>query len=70
LLDYCSALLCSAEFAQQQENNKRVKLSDGVETSTKDLLKAKIKIYIGLGTHLFVKVPRPGGSEVSFSVFE
>jgi len=24
----------------------------------------------GLGTHLFVKVPRPGDSEVTFSVFE
>jgi len=24
---------------------------------------------IGLGTHLFVKVPRPGDSEVTFSVF-
>jgi len=23
-----------------------------------------------LGTHLFVKVPRPGDSEVTFSVFE
>jgi len=25
---------------------------------------------IGLGTHLFIKVPRPGDSEVTFSVFE
>jgi len=25
---------------------------------------------IGLGSHLFVKVPRPGDSEVTFSVFE
>jgi len=25
---------------------------------------------IGLGTHLFAKVPRPGDSEVIFSVFE
>jgi len=25
---------------------------------------------IGIGTHLFVKVPRPGDSEVTFSVFE
>jgi len=25
---------------------------------------------IGLGTHLFVKVPRPGDSEVTFLVFE
>jgi len=24
----------------------------------------------GLGTHLFVKVPRPGNSELTFSVFE
>jgi len=23
--------------------------------------------YVGLGTHLFVKVPRPGDSEVTFS---
>jgi len=27
-------------------------------------------LYVGLGTHLFVKVPRPGDSEVTFSVFE
>jgi len=26
--------------------------------------------YLSLGTHLFVKVPRPGDSEVTFSVFE
>jgi len=25
---------------------------------------------LGLGPHLFVKVPRPGDSEVTFSVFE
>jgi len=25
---------------------------------------------LGLGTHLFVKVPRPGESEVTFLVFE
>jgi len=25
---------------------------------------------IGLGTHLFVKIPRPGDSEGTFSVFE
>jgi len=25
---------------------------------------------LGLGTHLFVKVPRPGDSEVTFVVFE
>jgi len=25
---------------------------------------------LGLGTHLFVKVPQPGDSEVTFSVFE
>jgi len=25
---------------------------------------------LGLGTHLFVKVPRPGDNEVTFSVFE
>jgi len=25
---------------------------------------------LGLGTHLFVQVPRPGDSEVTFSVFE
>jgi len=24
----------------------------------------------GLGIHLFIKVPRPGDSEVAFSVFE
>jgi len=25
---------------------------------------------VGLGTHLFVKIPRPGDNEVTFSVFE
>jgi len=25
---------------------------------------------VGLGTHLFVKVPRPGDSKVTFSVIE
>jgi len=29
-----------------------------------------IENIIGLGIHLFVKVPRPGDSEVTFSVFE
>jgi len=32
-----------------------------------------LKIFfscLGLGTHLFVKVPRPGDSEVTYSVFE
>jgi len=27
-------------------------------------------IKLGLGTHLFVKVPRPEDSEVTFSVFK
>jgi len=27
-------------------------------------------IFLGLGTHLFVKIPRPGDSEVTFSVFQ
>jgi len=27
-------------------------------------------VALGLGTHLFVKLPRPGNSEVNFSVFE
>jgi len=26
--------------------------------------------FLGLGTHLFVKITRPGDSEVTFSVFE
>jgi len=30
----------------------------------------KLKQGCGLGTHLFVKVPRPGDSEVTFSLFE
>jgi len=38
------------------------------------LPKLKISInsycFFRLGTHLFVKVPRPGNSEVTFSVFE
>jgi len=25
---------------------------------------------LGLGTHLFPKIPRPGDSEVTFAVFE
>jgi len=29
-----------------------------------------IVVVLGLGTHLFVKVPRPGDSEGTFSVFE
>jgi len=35
-------------------------------------MQARIFLYIGLGlgTHLFVKVPRSGDSEVTFSVFE
>jgi len=28
------------------------------------------RIGLDLSTHLFVKVPRPGDSEVTFSVFE
>jgi len=27
-------------------------------------------LFLGLGTHLFVKVPRPGDSEVTFLVFQ
>jgi len=30
----------------------------------------KYGIGLGLGPHLFVKVPRPGDSEVTFAVFE
>jgi len=30
----------------------------------------QIAIYLGLGAHLFVKVPRPGDSEGTFSVIE
>jgi len=26
-------------------------------------------LSLGLGTHLFLKVPRPGDSEVTFAVF-
>jgi len=29
-----------------------------------------LKVSLGLGTHLFVKVPRPGDSKRSFSIFE
>jgi len=31
---------------------------------------AALKIGLGLSTHMFVKVPRPRDSEVTFSVFE
>jgi len=31
---------------------------------------AKFFHFLGLGPHLFVKVPRSGDSEVTFSVFE
>jgi len=31
---------------------------------------AKTHFAVDLGTNLFVKVPRPGDSEVTFSVFE
>jgi len=27
-------------------------------------------LVLGLGPHLFVKIPRPGDSEVTFAVFE
>jgi len=27
-------------------------------------------VILGLDTHLFIKVPRPGDSEVTFSIFE
>jgi len=30
----------------------------------------QINVGLGLGTHLFVKVPRPGDSERTISVFE
>jgi len=30
----------------------------------------KVVKGLGLGTHLFIKVPRPGNSEGTFSVFE
>jgi len=30
----------------------------------------KFELGLGLGTHLFVKVPRPGDSEETFSVME
>jgi len=30
----------------------------------------QLLIKLGLGTHYFVKVPRPGDSEVIFSIFE
>jgi len=31
---------------------------------------ALLKNWVGLGTHLFVKVPRPGDSDVTFSVLK
>jgi len=36
------------------------------------VLSARLEIlhFLGLGIHLFVKVPRPGNSEESFTVFE
>jgi len=30
---------------------------------------SSLSYYLGLGTHLLVKVPRPGDSEMTFSVF-
>jgi len=30
----------------------------------------KTKLVLGTGTHLFVKVPQPGVSEVTFTIFE
>jgi len=36
----------------------------------KRLMKGPSAAAIGLGSHLFVKVPRPGDSEGTFSVFE
>jgi len=34
------------------------------------LLYAKYPLWLGLGTRLCVKVPRPGDSEGTFAVFE
>jgi len=48
----------SVTFANLMENLLIVQLSE-LE-----------KVSLGLGTHLFVKVPRPGDSEGTFSVFE
>jgi len=33
-------------------------------------LRLELELGLGLDTHLFIKVPRPGDSEVTFSVFE
>jgi len=36
----------------------------------KQFIGLDICFVLGLGTHLFVKVPQPGDSEVTFAVFE
>jgi len=38
--------------------------------SSKTDIETGYLLNLGLGTHLFVKVPSPGDSEVTFSVFE
>jgi len=42
------------------------------KTSIKILFVSSFSLYtsLGLGTHLFDKVPRPGDSAVTFEVFE
>jgi len=30
----------------------------------------EVQLKLGLGTHIFVKLPRPGDSDVTFPVFE
>jgi len=43
---------------------------DKAQDSSIGMAMVLFKISIGLGPHLFVKVPRPGDSEVTFAVFE
>jgi len=47
------------------ELDSHVNLSDEIRS-----LEKHSPLISGLSTHLFVKVPRPGDSEVTFSVFE
>jgi len=54
-------------FLRRKIRVKRNYIAKWRENEMDSLLKME---FLDLGTHLFVKVPRPGDSEVTFSVFE
>jgi len=56
---------------RNNKNNLFCQSNDGSKAADDGSLEIFSKRNEGLGTHLlFVKVPRPGDSEVTFSLFE